>query len=131
MRKLHSDLDLLVSYPEIHLQESHALRGSMPILPNYQLICILLSLKTNVTTETPPSTTIPSKAIGLERVSHNWGSKRVLEQVTKVEEGRVICCAQNDANLDGLLTVIHSERSEDGMSSSQVNIENSDSLYRW
>ena len=37
-----------------------------------------------------------------------------------VEHERVVCTALNDALLDGLLTVIHSERDGDGMSSLQV-----------
>lgn len=37
----------------------------------------------------------------------------------------VICTAVNDALLDGLLTVIHSERGGDGMSSLQVQQQHS------
>ena len=40
-------------------------------------------------------------------------------QVVKVESGKLTCCAQNDATLDGLITVIHSEQASDGMSSSR------------
>ena len=43
------------------------------------------------------------------------------EQVVEVRAGEVVCTAENDAVLDGLLTVIHSERESDGMSNSQVS----------
>ena len=42
------------------------------------------------------------------------------EQVKEVAGQDVVCTAVNDAELDGLLTVIHSERGGDGMSSLQV-----------
>ena len=43
-------------------------------------------------------------------------------EVKDVKGGEVVCEAQNDALLDGLLTVIHSERSDDvGMSNMQVS----------
>lgn len=41
-------------------------------------------------------------------------------QVVSVTKGKVVCRAQNDATLDGLLTVIHSEENSDGMSTFQV-----------
>ena len=42
-------------------------------------------------------------------------------QVLRVEKGVVTCRAQNDALLDGLLTVIHSDKSSEAMSSAQVS----------
>ena len=41
-------------------------------------------------------------------------------QVVSVKKGVVVCRAQNDAVLDGLLTLIHSEKASDCMSSAQV-----------
>ncbi len=43
------------------------------------------------------------------------------EQVKEVEGQNVVCTAVNDAVLDGLLTVIHSEGGGDGMSSLQAS----------
>lgn len=43
-------------------------------------------------------------------------------QVVKVGQGQLTCRAQNDAVLDGLITVIHSEQASDGMSSYQVRL---------
>ena len=47
---------------------------------------------------------------------------RVLLQVKEVNGQEVTCVAQNDSLLDGLLTLIHQERTEEfGMSSFQVH----------
>ena len=43
-------------------------------------------------------------------------------QVKNVKGDDVICTALNDAHMDGLLTVIHSEKEGDGMSSSQTDL---------
>lgn len=48
-----------------------------------------------------------------------WGGA-LLRQVREVKGQEVVCTALNDALLDGLLTVIHSERGGDGMSSLQA-----------
>lgn len=53
----------------------------------------------------------------------------VLEQVKDVKGNEVVCTAVNDALLDGLLTVIHSERGGDGMSSLQVQLQPLDIQY--
>ena len=43
-------------------------------------------------------------------------------QVKDIQGDDVICTALNDAHMDGLLTVIHSERGGDGMSSLQTDL---------
>lgn len=43
-------------------------------------------------------------------------------QVKDIKGDDVICAAMNDAHMDGLLTVIHSERGGDGMSSLQTDL---------
>ena len=43
-------------------------------------------------------------------------------QVKDIKGDDVICTALNDAHMDGLLTVIHSERGGDGMSSLQTDL---------
>ncbi len=43
-------------------------------------------------------------------------------QVKDIKGDDVICTALNDAHMDGLLTVIHSEREGDGMSSLQTDL---------
>ena len=43
-------------------------------------------------------------------------------QVKDIKSKDVICTALNDAHMDGLLTVIHSERGGDGMSSLQTDL---------
>lgn len=51
------------------------------------------------------------------------------EQVKEVAGQDVVCTAVNDAELDGLLTVIHSERGGDGMSSLQVRRTSNSRLH--
>lgn len=43
-------------------------------------------------------------------------------QVKDIQGDDVICIALNDAHMDGLLTVIHSEQGGDGMSSLQTDL---------
>ena len=43
-------------------------------------------------------------------------------QVKDIKGDDVICTALNDAHMDGLLTVIHSEQGGDGMSSLQTDL---------
>ncbi|KAK9811564.1 hypothetical protein WJX72_005997 [[Myrmecia] bisecta] len=43
-------------------------------------------------------------------------------EIKEVKGEEVMCEAMNDAELDGLLTVIHSERSDDGMSNRQTDL---------
>ncbi len=53
-------------------------------------------------------------------VQHETQELKPPAQVREVRGREVVCMAQNDAMLGGLLTVIHSELNESGMSSLQA-----------
>ena len=56
----------------------------------------------------------------LQRIGRKLSGSETLAQVREVRGQEVVCVAQNDAMLGGLLTVIHSELNESGMSSLQA-----------
>ena len=78
--------------------------------------CLKLFVDTCCLRGISPHSASPSCLFGFLRAA-----SPAYEQVKEVRGQDVVCTAVNDAMLDGLLTVIHSEQGGDGMSSLQAS----------